>query len=43
MGTRAGRKIRYGALVVDALELDQVPRALDRVLACARGLPPAAT
>jgi hypothetical protein len=43
IGTRAGRKIRYGALLVDALALDQVPRALDRVLACARGLPPAAT
>lgn len=41
MGTRAGRKIRYGSLLVEALDLACVPRALDRVLACARGLPPA--
>lgn len=34
MGTRARRKIRYGALLVDALDLDQVPRPLERVLAC---------
>jgi len=33
MGTRAGRKIRYGSLLVDALELERVPRALDLVLA----------
>jgi hypothetical protein len=33
MGTRAGRKIRYGSLLVGALELDRVPRALDLVLA----------
>jgi hypothetical protein len=33
MGTRARRKIRYGRLLVDALELSQVPRPLDRVLA----------
>jgi hypothetical protein len=33
MGTRARRKIRYGALLVDALPLDRVPRALDAVLA----------
>jgi hypothetical protein len=32
MGTRAGRKIRYGSLLVEALDLDKVPRALDRVL-----------
>jgi hypothetical protein len=37
MGTRAGRKIRYGALLVDALPLDRVPRALDGVLAHVRG------
>ena len=37
LGTRAGRKVRYGALLVDALELDRVPRALDLVLACVRG------
>lgn len=36
MGTRARRKIRYGALLVDALPLDRVPRALDRVLAFLR-------
>ncbi len=29
LGTRAGRKVRYGALLVDALELDRVPPALD--------------
>jgi hypothetical protein len=33
LGTRAGRKVRYGTLLVDALELDRVPRALDAVLA----------
>jgi len=33
VGTRAGRKVRYGALLVDALDLDRVPPALDRVLA----------
>ena len=33
MGTRGGRKIQYGALLVDALDLGQVPRPLDRVLA----------
>jgi hypothetical protein len=33
MGTRAGRKIRYGSLLVDALDLNRVPPALDRVLA----------
>jgi hypothetical protein len=27
------RKIRYGALLVDALDLTEVPRPLDRVLA----------
>ena len=32
IGTRAGRKIRYGSLLVDALPLDRVPRVLDRVL-----------
>jgi hypothetical protein len=37
MGTRAGRKIRYGALLVEALALDRVPRSLDLVLARARG------
>jgi hypothetical protein len=33
MGTRARRKIRYGSLLVEALPLDHVPRALDQVLA----------
>ena len=33
MGTRAGRKIRYGSLLVDALDLDQAPRALGLALA----------
>jgi hypothetical protein len=33
MGTRGGRKIQYGALLVRALDLADVPRPLDRVLA----------
>jgi hypothetical protein len=33
MGTRGGRKIQYAALLVDALDLAQVPRPLDLVLA----------
>ena len=33
MGTRGGRKIRYAPLLVEALDLDRVPRPLDRVLA----------
>lgn len=33
LGTRSGRKIRYGRLLVEALDLDRVPRSLDRVLA----------
>lgn len=37
LGTRSGRKVRYGALLVDALELDRVPHALDRALAHVRG------
>jgi hypothetical protein len=32
LGTRARRKIRYGALLVEALPLDSVPRSLDNVL-----------
>jgi hypothetical protein len=36
LGTRAGRKVRYGALLVDALELDRVPPALDLALAYVR-------
>jgi hypothetical protein len=33
MGTRSGRKIEYARLLVDALDLGQVPRPLDLVLA----------
>jgi hypothetical protein len=33
LGTLSGRKIRYGRLMVEALDLSQVPRPLDRVLA----------
>jgi hypothetical protein len=33
MGTRAGRKSRYAALLVDALDLSRMPRPLDGVLA----------
>ena len=36
MGTRARRKIRYGTLLTNALDLRCVPRALDAVLAHAR-------
>ncbi len=32
MGTHSGRKIAYAALLVEALDLDLVPRPLDRVL-----------
>ncbi len=32
MGTRAGRKIRYGTLLVNALNVDQAPRPLLRLL-----------
>jgi hypothetical protein len=37
LGTRAGRKVRYGALLVDALELDRVPHALELALAQVHG------
>ncbi|MEO8526697.1 MAG: ATP-dependent endonuclease [Caldimonas sp.] len=37
LGTRAGRKVRYGSLLVDALALDRVPPALDLALARVRG------
>jgi hypothetical protein len=40
LGTRAGRKIRYGRLLVEALDLDQVPRSLDRALAHVALRPP---
>jgi hypothetical protein len=33
MGTRAGRKIHYARVLVDALDLAHVPRPLDRLLA----------
>jgi hypothetical protein len=33
LGTRSGRKIRYGRLLVEALDLDRIPRPLDGVLA----------
>ena len=33
MGSADRRKIRYGRLLVDALDLARVPRPLDRVLA----------
>ena len=36
MGTRAGRKIRYGSLLTDAIDLTRVPRALELVIAHAR-------
>jgi hypothetical protein len=36
IGTKSGRKIRYGRLLVEALEPDQVPRPLREVLAHVR-------
>jgi len=36
MGTRARRKIRYGSLLVDALQLERMPRSLDLVLSYLR-------
>jgi hypothetical protein len=33
MGTRSGRKIHYGRVLAEALDLTRVPRPLDRVLA----------
>ena len=36
IGTRAGRKIRYGSLLIDAIDLAHVPSALERVIAHAR-------
>ena len=36
LGTRSGRKVRYGTLLVDALDLDRVPKALDLALDDAR-------
>jgi Predicted ATP-dependent endonuclease of the OLD family len=36
IGTRAGRKVRYGSLLIDAINLAQVPRALELAIAHAR-------
>jgi OLD-like protein len=36
MGTRARRKVRYGSLLMDAIHLAHVPRALELVIAHAR-------
>ena len=36
MGSGGHRKIRYARLLVEALELDRVPRPLDEVLARVR-------
>lgn len=36
MGTTSGRKLRYAALLVEALDLTRVPPALDGVLAACR-------
>jgi hypothetical protein len=36
MGTRARRKVRYGSLLIDAINLADVPRALELVVAHAR-------
>ena len=36
MGTRARRKVRYGSLLTEAIDLARVPRALELVIAHAR-------
>lgn len=36
MGTRARRKVRYGSLLTEAIDLARMPRALDLVIAHAR-------
>ena len=33
LGARSGRKLHYGQVLADALDLTRVPRPLDRVLA----------
>jgi hypothetical protein len=33
MGSGGSRKIRYARLLVDALDLEKIPRPLDQVLA----------
>ena len=40
MGTRAGRKVRYGSLLIDAIDLAHVPRALELVIVHARAWAP---
>jgi hypothetical protein len=40
MGTRARRKIHYGSLLTDAIDLAHVPRALELVIAHARASVP---
>jgi Overcoming lysogenization defect protein-like, TOPRIM domain len=37
MGTRSGRKVRYGRLLTDALDLDRIPRPLGAVVDAATG------
>ena len=37
MGTRSGRKARYGRVLAEALDPARVPRPLDRVLAHVAG------
>jgi hypothetical protein len=39
VGTRSGRKIQTGARLVDAMDLDRIPRPLDLVLAHVGGSP----
>jgi hypothetical protein len=41
MGTRSGRKAQYAASLIEALDLANVPRPLDRVLAYVSGQRPA--
>jgi hypothetical protein len=43
IGTRSGRKIRYGTLLVASLPLDRVPQSLDRVLVYAQDGAPRTT
>jgi hypothetical protein len=39
LGSRSGRKHRYGRLLADAVDLARIPRSLDRVLAHVIGGP----
>src|SRR5262245_49443909 len=43
MGTRSGRKVRYGTLLVTSLPLDRVPQPLERVLVYAQHRAPRTT